>query len=233
MKIEGLMPDPCVFHTDLAIAAPTRASVRRVDLAFVFHATETCRMTWHSQATAGEGRGISIRFCYRILIDTDPATADAVRLSGRRQHLTITSSCNGISRCDVACDCWEEGGTQKPILFATMYFGTVYRHRHCGRGETAREVQRPRVYHTPPSPRLSRAYAPRGYPLFWQRRALRTVSRRLTRSVVAARCSGLSTGGVVGHKRERLRDCFCAQRTLSRFRGLVSKVDVGSWGDNE
>ena len=54
MKIGDLMPDPCVFHTDLAIADAMRAFDRRVDIAFTFHETEVSHVTWQ-EAVGGYG----------------------------------------------------------------------------------------------------------------------------------------------------------------------------------
>ena len=54
MKIGDLMPDPCVFHTDLAIADAMRAFDRRVDIAFTFHETEVSHVTWQ-EAVGGMG----------------------------------------------------------------------------------------------------------------------------------------------------------------------------------
>ena len=79
------------------------------------------RVSWNwgvsydvAMAAAGEGRGISSRFCYRLLIDTDLAIADAVSLLGRRQRLIITFSCNGVSRVTWQAAAGKRGGgTQK------------------------------------------------------------------------------------------------------------------------
>ena len=133
------------------------------------------RVSWNwgvsydvAMAAAGEGRGISSRFCYRILIDTDLAIADAVSLLGRRQRLIITFSCNGVSRVTWQAAAGKRGGgTQKSILFVTMYFDTdidiADAVRQPGRRQNLRFI-------APPSPPLSCAYVPRPPP-FWQRRA--------------------------------------------------------------
>ena len=55
MKFWDLLPDRLDFHTDLAIAAPTRALARRVEAFPIFHGTGLCDMTWQAAAGGREG----------------------------------------------------------------------------------------------------------------------------------------------------------------------------------